>query len=155
MVRAQSHPFRGFVDMMSEMERMRNLGRAGYESGQETTPRTHATAWVPTTDIAARGKDLVVSAELAGVPASDIDISFSDGVLTISGERRSAPEEAADTAYVRERCHGPFRRSMVLPEGVDQRGITASFDNGVVTVTIPDAVDTSAAMPHRIPISEG
>lgn len=153
MAKAQSHPFRGFLDMMSEMERIRNLGRSGPESGQETEPRTHATAWVPTTDILARGKDLVIVSELPGIPPSDIDISVSDGVLTISGERPSDPKDSADTSYVRERCHGPFRRSMILPEGVEEQTITAAFDNGVVTITVPNAIDAPVPVPHRVPIS--
>lgn len=154
MAKTQRRAFRGFVDMMSEMERIRNLGRAGYESGQETQPRTHATAWIPTTDVVARGKDLVIVAELPGVPRSDIDISVSDGVLTISGERRRDARAETDTSYVRERCHGPFRRSMILPEGVEERTIRATVDNGVLTVIVPNAADRPAPVPHQVAISE-
>jgi HSP20 family protein len=154
MARPKTHPFRGFLDMMSEMERIRNVGRRGYDSGQESTARTHATAWVPTTDIIARGQDLVITAELAGVPPDDIDISMSEGMLTISGERRGCPDDT-HTPYVRERYYGAFRRSMVLPEGVDARKVSASFDSGLVTITVPDAIDASAPTPHRIPLTEG
>ncbi len=87
MAEKQSHPFRGFFDVMSEMERMRNLGTSGFESGQQTDKRTHGTAWVPTVDVVARGQDLVISAEIAGVAPQDIDISVCDGVLT----RTSSP----------------------------------------------------------------
>jgi len=140
--------------MMNEMERIRNVRRRGYNSGQESTARTHATAWVPTTDIFARGQDLVISAELAGVPPGDIEISVSEGVLTISGERQGYPDDADVTPYVRERYFGAFRRSMVLPEGVDERKVSASFDSGLVTITVPDAIDESVRTPHRIPLTE-
>lgn len=154
MAKTRSHPVRGFIDMMSEMERIRNLGRTGYESGQPTTRRTQSTAWVPATDMVARGKDLVIATELAGVPASDIDISVSDGVLTISGQREVESDQETVTPYLRERYHGSFKRSLVLPEGVDVRTISARFDNGVVEITVPDAVDASVSMPHRIPLVE-
>ncbi|MEJ7744155.1 MAG: Hsp20/alpha crystallin family protein [Nocardioidaceae bacterium] len=155
MAKSHPHPFRGFLDMMSEMERVRNVGRRGSESGQESTARTHATAWVPTTDIFARAQDLVISAEIAGVPPRDIDISVSEGVLTISGERQGYPDDADVTPYVRERYYGAFRRSMVLPDGVDEQRISASFDGGVVTITVPDAVAESVPTPHRIQLGEG
>jgi len=155
MAKTQSNPFRGFLDVMSEMDRMRNLGKGGSESAQETEARTHATAWWPTSDIVARGNDMVISAELPGVPPRDIDISVSDGVLTISGERRREPDDVAAAPYLRERCYGQFRRSMILPDAVDEHRITATFGNGVVTITVADgAVAAVAARPHRIPLLE-
>lgn len=154
MVRPQAQPFRGFLDMMSEMERMRRLGRTGSDPTHETGARTHATAWCPMADIVARGKDMVISVEIAGVPPRDIDISVSDGVLTISGERHDEPDDGV-TRYLQERYYGQFRRSMVLPDGVDERRISASFDNGVVRITVADAVDAKASTPHRILIAEG
>ncbi len=154
MAKPRPQPFRGFLDMMSEMERMRHLGRTGSRSTHETGARTHATAWCPTADIVARGKDMVISVEIAGVPPQDIDISVSEGVLTISGERPGEPDNDL-TPYVRERYFGQFRRSMALPDGVDERRISASFDNGVLRITVADAVDASAPTPHRIPIAHG
>jgi len=153
MAKPTSHPFRGFLDTMSEMERMRSLGRTGAESGQEETARTHATAWVPATDVFASGHDLVISAEIAGVAPQDIDISVSEGVLTISGVRPGYPDDEDVTSYVRERYYGLFRRGMVLPDGVDEQGISARFNGGVVTITVPDAVDASVRAPHRVPIT--
>lgn len=84
----------------------------------------------------------------------DIDISVSEGVLTISGERTDEPDDADVTPYVRERYHGHFRRSMVLPDGVDERRISATFDNGVVRTTVPDAVDAEVPTPHRVHIAK-
>lgn len=152
---AGKHPFRGFLDVMSEMERMRNLGRTGSESGQQSADRTHGTAWVPTTDVIAHGNDLVILAEIAGVAPQDIDISVSEGVLTISGERQGESEGDTVTSYVRERYYGHFRRSMVLPDGVDERLISAGFDNGVVRITVPGALDAEVPTPYRVSITGG
>jgi hypothetical protein len=85
------NPFRGLIDHMSEMTRMREYAEGGGQA-QEDQRRTHATAWVPTTDIFARRNDLVIRCELAGVYQDDIDITVANGVLSVSGERRSELE---------------------------------------------------------------
>lgn len=94
---ARNNPFRGIVDMMSEMDRMRYLGKTGYDRDYEDHERTHADAWIPTADIFARGEDLVIWMELPGLPREAIDITFSDGVLTVFGERNAGPEQAGVT----------------------------------------------------------
>ena len=131
------NPFRGVMDTMSEMARMREYAERG--GGQEEGRRTHATAWVPTTDIFAVGDDLVVRCELAGVGPDDVEISLSGGALTIDGERTGEPE--ASEYYARERYYGRFRRRLKLPEGVDGSRISASFENGLLEVTVRGGVD--------------
>lgn len=149
--------FRGFIDVLSQMERMRSIARSG-ESMREPERRTQDTAWVPTSDVFALGEDLVISVELAGVPASAIDISVTQGVLTISGERATVPDPATVpqevTPYVRERYFGAFRRSVLLPDGVDEKAISASFELGVVTVTVPGGATAPASRGHRVPLRE-
>jgi HSP20 family protein len=152
MGKARKNPFRGFVDTISEMNRMKEHWMTGYEAGQEGRQRTHATAWVPTTDIFARGRDLIVRIELAGVSREDVDITLSGGVLTISGERKGEPSEDEVSYYVQERFYGTFRRSMTLPEGIDRSKITASFDNGMLEVTVEGGAST--AEPQQIQIEE-
>ncbi len=154
MDRGRTNPFQGFTDMISEMARMRELGTRGYEPSQEERQRTHATAWVPTADIFARGQDLVIRVELAGVEEEDVDVTFSGGVLTVSGERRSDLEDDLEVSfYTRERFYGAFRRSMSLPEGVDADRINATFENGMLEISIGDAFATAAPEePRRISI---
>lgn len=139
------NPFRGLVDHMSEMSRMREY----FETGQEERRRTHATAWVPTTDIFAEGDDLVIRCELAGVHREDIDIELTGDTLTISGERRSELSEEVHF-YTRERSFGHFRRSMNLPEGIDD-DISASFEDGMLQVTVRGGAG-AAPEPRRIDI---
>ena len=140
------NPFRGIVDTMSEMARMREYAEGG--GSQEEGPRTHATAWVPTTDIFARGDDLVIRCELAGVEREDVEISLSGGALTIDGERRGEPE--ASEYYARELYYGHFRRRIKLPEDVDGSRVSASFENGLLEVTVRGGVDHHE--PERIEI---
>jgi HSP20 family protein len=137
---------------MSEMNRIRELGRTGHETGQENRQRTHATAWVPSTDIFAKGADLMIRVSLSGVRQEDVDITFSDGVLTVSGERRSDLDEEGVSFYVRERYYGAFRRTITLPAGTDENRISADFENGLLEVTIRGGAATAAVEPRRIEI---
>jgi HSP20 family protein len=143
------NPFRGLMDHMSEMTRMRQYAEGG-GAVSEDQQRTHATAWVPTTDIFARDDDLVIRCELAGVHQDDIDISLSGGVLTISGERRSGLDEEALTYYTRERYFGHFRRSISLPDGVDGSKVSADFEDGLLEINIEGGADLPK--PQRIRI---
>ncbi len=146
------NPFHGFVDAISEWNRMREvgMGRIGHEARQEDRPRTHATAWVPTTDVFAKGDDLVIRVSLSGVYPEDVNVTLSNGVLTISGERRSEPEEEEVSFYVRERYYGAFRRSLTLPAGVDEDDISADYENGLLEIVVRGAA--AAAEPRRIEI---
>jgi HSP20 family protein len=150
MSERQTDPFRGFLDMTGEMNRMRQIGMYGYEAGQEERERTHATAWVPTTDIFARGEDLVIRVELAGVDRDDIELTLNDNVLTVSGERRRELDEEEVSFYVSERYYGAFRRSMTLPSGIEEGRISAEFDNGLMEVTVRGGA--TVVQPRRIKI---
>ena len=156
MDRKQSDPFHGIVDAISEWNRMREvgLGRVGPETTrQEDRQRTPATAWVPTTDIFARGDDLVIRVSLSGVDREDVRITLSNSVLTVSGERRSELDEGDVSFYVRERYYGAFRRSITLPAGIDEDAISADFENGLLEVTVRGGA-TAAPEPRRIQIRD-
>ena len=90
-----SRPLHGFMDVVHEMKRIqdRMYGEgAGTEDQQKQ--RTYADAWTPTTEVLSKGDDLLIRAELPGVKPEDIDITFTGGTLTISGQReRTAGEE--------------------------------------------------------------
>ncbi len=155
MDRKRANPFKGLVDTMSEMERMRRLGTTGYHADYEEGEHTEAHAWVPAADIFAKGEDLVVWMELPGQTRESIDITFSGGVLTISGERANAPEGEDVTFWTRERYDGPFRRSITLPEGVDESRISASSEDGLLAITVLGACAVSTSQPRRISIGGG
>ncbi|GAA1925511.1 Hsp20/alpha crystallin family protein [Nocardioides hwasunensis] len=135
------NPFEGVTDFVSELSRLRSLGMHGtVEATGEVAERTHASAWVPSTDILAAGDDLVIRIELAGVDPADVDLRFSHGVLTVSGVRH-ADEDGQDASafLVRERYYGEFRRSITLPEAVTADDIEAAFEDGLVTITVSGA----------------
>lgn len=155
MSKRQRNPFRGFVDVMSELNRVQHnwMQHAEEEGGGA---RTHATAWVPPADIFARGNDLVIRCELAGMRYRDLEVSVSNGVLTISGERHSELDDSKVSYYTRERHYGNFRRTMILPEGIDSREIAAQFENGLLEVTVRGgAGQRSARIDIQLPEDEG
>jgi HSP20 family protein len=133
------NPFEGITDFFSELGRLREVGTHGGEHRHEERQRTHASAWVPTTDIFAEGADLVIRVELAGVSPDDVELTYSHGMLTVAGTRKSELRDEAETVfYVRERFYGEFRRTFTLPEGTDERQIGAEFYDGLVEITVRD-----------------
>ena len=152
MGRPRRNPFRGLIDHISEMNRVQERWLTGSDTGREDQRRTHITAWVPATDIFATGDDLVIRVSLSGVDRGEVDITLSNGVLTVSGERRSElPEEEELTFHTRERYYGAFRRSITLPPGIDESHISASFENGLLEITVQGGA-TAAPEPERIEI---
>jgi HSP20 family protein len=148
-----SNPFEGVTDFFSELARMREYGVHGREHAHERRARTHASAWVPPTDIFAREGDLVIRVEVAGVRPDDVDITFSQNVLTVSGMRDTEEGTGGrDSFYIRERFSGAFRRAVTLPEGTDDDQISAEFENGIVEIVVRDAVSGSEA--RRIPLRD-
>jgi HSP20 family protein len=146
-------PFRGFYDMQSEMNRMFDevfgdvAGRSGRQQGDAPT------RWAPVLDVLQEDGDVVVRAELPGVRPDDVDITLHNGVLTISGERKAEEQREGSGYYVRERRYGSFRRSMTLPQGVDESSISARFDGGVLEVRVSGAA--AVQEPKRIQIEAG
>jgi HSP20 family protein len=67
----------------------------------------------------------------------NIDVKVADGTLTIKGEKQEEKEEKKKDYYLRERSFGSFERSFAIPEGVDADKIEASFNKGVLTLTLP------------------
>jgi HSP20 family protein len=150
MPEGRKNPFEGVTDFFSELGRMRHIGAYGHEpASHEGRQRTHATAWVPATDIFTRDSDLGIRIELAGVHAEDVSITFSQGTVIVSGERNTAlATDGNDSFYIRERFYGAFRRAITLPEGTREDQITAEFENGLLELIIADAA--AAAEPTRI-----
>jgi HSP20 family protein len=132
-----ANPFEGVTDYFSELNRLRHTGVHGRDLGPEERQRTHASAWVPAADIYARGSDLVIRVELAGVRPDEVNLGFAHGVLTVSGSRGSDVDDvAADSFYVRERFYGQFRRAVTLPEGTTAEAISAEFADGLVEIVV-------------------
>ena len=95
------------------------------------------------------GDRFVVHFDLPGVDPSSIDLTIEKNVLTVSAERQWQPSEDQQVT-ASERPQGTFSRQLFLGDGLDADRVEASYENGVVTVTIPVA---EQAKPRKVPIS--
>jgi HSP20 family protein len=100
--------------------------------------------WVPAVDLVEREGQLVLRADLPGMDRDDVDVRIKDGVLTVSGERKYENESKGEGYHRVERSFGRFSRSLRLPRGVDASAVSASFDRGVLEVTIPKPAQPQA-----------
>jgi HSP20 family protein len=93
----------------------------------------------PELNVSETDRDFEVSLELPGMRKEDIEISLDDNVLTVSGERKAHYEgEENGRRYHRvESRFGTFSRTLPLPNIIDRENVSASYDNGVLTITIP------------------
>src|SRR5262245_19563017 len=88
-------------------------------------------------DVIEQGDNLVVKATLPGVKPEDVDVNVENGVLTIRGELREEQEHGQGRYLHRERRYGTMARQVMLPRDVDTSACEASFEHGVLTLTLP------------------
>jgi HSP20 family protein len=105
-------------------------------------------------DVKETDKEIVVEAELPGIDDKDISLSVQDGVLTIRGEKKLERDEEKENYRMMERRHGSFQRSVRLPDTVDEDKVEASFDNGVLKVSLPKRPGAIGKQ-RTIPIKKG
>jgi HSP20 family protein len=99
----------------------------------------------PRLDIRGTDKAIEVVAELPGMDEANVEVSIADGALTIRGVR-DTERESEDKGYVlRERDVGLITRTVPLPDGLDPDSATATFRNGLLTVTIPKAAESQSS----------
>jgi len=78
-----------------------------------------------------------VEAEIPGVDKNDLEVSVDGNMLTIRGERKMSREEKEEDYIIRESEYGSFMRRLTMPEGVKTENVHASFENGILKITIP------------------
>jgi HSP20 family protein len=103
--------------------------------------------WTPPLDVAEDADKITVQLEAAGLTKESFDISLHDDVLTLSGERQS--EKPSGENLRSERLFGAFSRSLTLPSAVKSGEVTASYQDGILTVLLPKADE---AKPRKIPV---
>ncbi len=89
-----------------------------------------------TLDVYKEGDNLVVRASVPGVKPEEVDVTINEDTLTITGEAKSEKEVKNEDYLHREHRYGSFRRGVGLPHGYDAAKADASYDNGILTVTI-------------------
>jgi HSP20 family protein len=141
-------PFRELATLQNEVNRLFNTAFdapvPGGNGGSGAARR-----WMPAMDLVETGDHFVLRADLPGLSEDDVKIEVEDGVLTVSGERRSEHEAKGEGYHRVERAFGAFSRSLTLPRGVDADAVEAAFDKGVLEVRIPKPEERK---PRRITI---
>ena len=125
-------PFSFMRRMMDDIDRMFG-GVGGF--GDEGLMLASNT-WSPQVEVFEKNGNLVVRADLPGLDRKDIKVNVDDGALTIEGERRTEHEEKREGFFHSERSYGSFTRRIPLPRGVDASACDASFENGVLEVSL-------------------
>ncbi|MGM0546418.1 MAG: Hsp20/alpha crystallin family protein [Bacteroidota bacterium] len=97
--------------------------------------------FVPSIDISETEDQFMITAELPGMSKEDIDISLENGRLAISGERSFENEEKGKKFHRVETKYGSFERSFQLPDNVDAESISATYDNGLLNISIDKSED--------------
>lgn len=120
-------PFREVVSLRDAMDRL-------FEDSV-ITPR--GVAVMPKIDIKDKKDSIVVKAELPGMSEEEIDVEISDGVMTISGEKKGEEEKEGEGYYYRESHSGSFTRTFSLPQDIKGDKAEAEMKNGVLIITIP------------------
>ena len=103
-------------------------------------------AWAaPAVDIAESEKGYEITADMPGMDEKNIEVKYSDGLLTIKGEKQEEKEEKKKDYHLQERSYGSFQRTFQVPDGVDADKIEAHFKKGVLTVTLPKSAEAQKA----------
>jgi HSP20 family protein len=103
---------------------------------------------IPQLDVAEDDKAFHVKVELPGMDEKDVDVTLTDRLLTIKGEKKEEKEEKDKDFHRRERGYGYFRRSIEIPAAVDADAITASFRKGVMTIELPKTKEAREKVKH-------
>jgi HSP20 family protein len=119
-------------------------------AGADWLYRDSATAtWVPAVDILEEADSIRIMAELPGVKPEDVKVSVEGNVLTIQGTKQQMAEERTERVHRYERTYGTFERTFTLPAMVDASNIKATYEHGVLMVTLPKAAE---ARPRQIQV---
>jgi len=133
------------VDVWSEMERLqREMNNLFSNYGRSSGSTTY-----PLTNVYDSRENIMVTAELPGMTKDSVSITYSDGVLTISGKQEPLENIKKMTVVRQERAVGNFEKTLRIPTKIDQEKITASFTNGILIITLPKSEE---AKPKTITI---
>lgn len=108
-----------------------------------TTATQSARLFHPSVDIKEDEEKIVFKTDLPGIDEKDIRVTIEDGILMLSGERKSEKETEKENFHRVERCYGSFQRSFTLPETVDEDKVSASYRKGVLELTLPKTKSNS------------
>jgi HSP20 family protein len=113
------------------------LGGFPNRMGNGEIPSLAVADWSPEVDISEDDHGYLLKADLPEMKKDDVRVTVEDGILSVSGERKTEKEDHKKKFHRIERCYGTFRRSFTLPEDADSTKVTAEFRDGVLKVHLP------------------
>ena len=113
------------------------LGGFPNRMGTSEIPTLAVADWSPEVDISEDDHGYLLKADLPEMKKDDVKVTVEDGILSVSGERKTEKEDLKKKFHRIERCYGTFRRSFTLPEDADSTKVTAEFRDGVLKVHLP------------------
>jgi len=125
------------ADFLSLGNRLSRLINDGVGDSEWQLRDSASASWVPPVDIFAEPDAIRILAEIPGVSPADVKITLENNVLTIRGSKQQTAQERTERVHRYERTYGAFERTFTLPSTVDANGIKASYEHGVLTVTLP------------------
>ena len=130
------NPTTDTANLAHGMERLFDemLGRGMWRTGEERPLRG---SWVPAINILEREDSMVITADLPGLQAEDVEVTVEEGTLSIRGERKLEEAAEGETYHRVERLYGAFERTFTLPNSVDVNKIEARFSHGEMILTLP------------------
>ncbi|OIP60778.1 MAG: molecular chaperone [Nitrospirae bacterium CG_4_9_14_3_um_filter_53_35] len=138
-----------FKDLMSIQERMNQLFDDTLSKRNEGTEEFSKGNWSPPVDIYETATHVVLKAEIPGISQDDIDIKIEDNALVLKGERKFEKPSDDETYYRIERSYGNFMRSFTLPNSVDQSGVKATYEAGILKIVMHKKQEKK---PHSIKV---
>lgn len=132
-------PFRELTSLEKEMDRLFNRASRWFDWPVDFwyRPAMLEGGYIPSMEVFDRDGHTVVKLEVPGVEMEDIDISVTNGLLTIRGEKKREEEIKEESYYCSERSYGSFRRTLSVPGGIDSSNISATYHGGVLEVSLP------------------
>jgi HSP20 family protein len=129
-------------NQLREMDEAQNrlnqfLGGFPNRLGSGETHSLTVVDWSPDVDISQDDREYLLKADLPEMKKEDVKVTVEDGILCVSGERKSEKEDQKRKFHRVERSFGNFRRSFTLPEDTDSTKVTADFRDGVLKVHLP------------------
>ncbi|MBD3410349.1 MAG: Hsp20 family protein [Ignavibacteriales bacterium] len=146
------NPSKELLNFEREINRFRNSIGRGVRKEDDADNGYENAVWAPLTDISENEENYVLNMDLPGVKKDDVKISYANGELSVSGERKFERDENKEKYHRVERAYGKYYRSFTLPKEIKVEEIKADFTDGSLTVTIPKADE---AKPKEIEIKVG
>ncbi len=139
-------PMRDMVRFQDEMNRLFD----DFFSPLMTRPEWTEGVWSPSVDVSETKDNVVIKAEMPGMTKDDVRISIQNDTITLKGEKKQEKEQKDANYHRIERSYGSFCRSFTLPTAVKADKIKATYQDGILNVTLPK---TEEVKPKEIPIS--